>query len=155
MATDSIKMSLQLEGGRELQLKLDALNTKVHQKIVRTAVRDAMQIDLNASKANARGLVGGQMGALLARRLAVRKQKKALPRFVYAMVCLFKGSDLIYISKKGRRSFLPAAIEFGHGRSKAWSAIPFMRQAFASSVSSMIRKLAESLGRGIEQEARK
>jgi hypothetical protein len=155
MATENIKLSLQLEGGRELQLKLDALSAKVHTRIVREAVRDAMQVNLTAAKASAQSLVGGEMGALLAHRLAIRKQKKTLPRFVYAMVCLFKGSDVIYISKSGKRTFIPAAIEYGHGKSKARSAIPFMRQAFASSVSSMIRMLSARLGRGIEEEARK
>jgi hypothetical protein len=153
---DTIKYRLTLEGGRELQLKLDALAVKVHTKVVREAVRDAMQIDLKASKAAARGLVGGSMGAKLAASLSIRKQKKSLPRFVYAMVCLFrKGSDLVYISKKGRRTFIPAAIEFGHGRSKSKSAIPFMRQAFAGCKDAMLTTLATSLGRKIEEEARK
>jgi len=157
--SDNIKMSFRLEGAEELKAKLLALDAKVHNKIARDAVRASGKILLKASKESAKSMVGGKMGRTLAGAMSLRKQRKRLPRFVQAMNILFrtasKGEGLAYESKKGRRTFIPAAIEYGHGANKDKAAIPFMRTAFKRTAAEVTAKLGKALRDGIEQEGRK
>lgn len=156
MSNETLKFSFQLQGANELRLKLNTLNDKVHSRIARESVRSAMQMYLTQAKGAAVGMVGGRMGRRLAGQLMIRKQRKRLPKFVYAMVCGFRDVGLlIHTSKKQRKTFIPAAIEFGHGRNPAGSAIPYMRRTFERMRAGMISTLSAVLGRRIEEEARK
>jgi len=157
--SDNIKMSFRLEGAEELKAKLLALDAKVHKKIARDAVRESGKVLLKASKDSAKSMVGGKMGRKLASAMSLRKQRKRLPKFIQVMNILFrtagKGEGLVYESKKGRRTFIPAAIEYGHGANKDKAAIPFMRTAFKRTAAEVTAKLGKALRDGIEQEGRK
>jgi len=156
---DNIKMSFRLEGAEQLKQRLSALEGKVHNKITRDAVRASGKVLLKASKNSAKSMVGGKMGRKLAGAMSLRKQKRRLPRFVQIMNILFrtagKGGGLVHDSKKGRRTFIPAAIEYGHGANKDKAAIPFMRTAFKRTAAEVTAKLGKALRDGIEQEGRK
>jgi len=174
---DNIKMSFRLEGAEELTTKLLALESKVHNRIARNAVRESGKVFLKASKDSAKSMVGGKMGRKLASAMSLRKQKKRLPKFVHAMNVLFntsgRGEGLVYYrrgaqvalnydasgkrkyGKETGRTFIPAAIELGHGASKDKAAIPFMRTAFKRTAAEVIARLSKALRDGIEQEGRK
>lgn len=154
MTNESLRFSLRLDGANELRLKLNVLNGKVHSRIVRESVRSAMQIYLDQVKPAALGMVGGRMGRKLAGQLSIRKQRRQLPNFVYAMVCGVRDvSAFMHISKRKRRSFIPSAIEYGHGCDAENAAIPYMRRTFERMRHGMIATLSAALGRRIEEEA--
>lgn len=152
-------ISIQLEGGKELEKKLRGLETKVAKKVVRKAVRNAQKPVLTAMKANARNMIGGHMGGLIAANVVVRAQKKQR-RGSYAMNVRLKSEsegapmEFIHITKEGKRHFIPAAIEFGHGPGKEQVAIPFGRSAADSTRAETLRILTAELKTGIEQVAK-
>jgi len=152
-------ISIQLKGGKELERKLQALETKVAKKVVRKAVRVAQKPVLSAIKANARSMVGGHMGGQIASNMVVRAQKKQR-RGSYAMNVRLKSesegapAEFVHITKEGKRHFVPAAIEFGHGPGKEQVAIPFGRSAADSTRAEILRILAMELKKGIEQIAK-
>jgi HK97 gp10 family phage protein len=122
---------LKLDGEKQLLKRLEGLEKKVGKKIIRKAVRAAAKPTLTAAKANARSMVGGDMGNKLAKALVLRKTKKQR-RGSFSMnvrVDASKAEDLKETSAAGRVNFVPAAIEFGHGSA---AAIPFMLSAAAS-----------------------
>lgn len=148
-----MNISIQLEGGKQLEARLAVLGRKVSQKIIKKAVREAMKIYLLAAKSNARRATR-RWGPLLARNIVVRKQKKRLPRGSYADVVRFKSRaklspKLVYTTKAGREHFIPAIIEFGRGSNKQKAARPFMRPAFLATKHRMLVKLKQVLWQGI------
>jgi hypothetical protein len=153
-----VKTTIVLEGAEQLQAKLTVLPEKVQRRAVRESVRSAMQIYLGAAKRNAQGLVEGKMGALLASALYLKASKRTRKAY-YGMLCLFhtgrqQSGGLVWTSKKGKRSFIPAAIEYGHGRHKAQAALPFMRQSFDQTKNPMLATLSSELGTKIEEAAK-
>lgn len=152
-------ISIQLEGGKELERKLRGLETKVAKKVVRKAVRVAQKPVQTTIKANARSMVGGHMGGLIASNVVLRAQKKQR-RGSYAINVRLKSEsegappDFVHITKAGKRHYIPAAIEFGHGPGKEQSAIPFGRSAADSTRAETLRILIAELKRGIEQIAK-
>ena len=154
-----MKTTIVLEGASQLRVKLDALPEKVQRRAVRESVRSALKLYLNAAKRNARSVVGGKMGALLASTLYLKASKRTR-RAYYGMLALFhtgrqQSGGLVWTSKKGKRSFIPAAIEYGHGRHKAEAARPFLKPAFEQTKAQMVDTLGRELGAKIEEEAAK
>ena len=83
-----MKTTIVLEGASQLRVKLDALPEKVQRRAVRESVRSALKLYLNAAKRNARSVVGGKMGALLASTLYLKASKRTR-RAYYGMLALF------------------------------------------------------------------
>ena len=132
-------MDMQVFGAKEVALLLEKLEKKETPKIVRKGTRDAMKSAvLPDAKTNAQSMVGGSMGAKIARSLAVRAMTK-MKRGHYGSKVIIKASDLfVHISNAGKRYFIPFAIEYGHaypGRGgknapKDVKPMPFMRKAY-------------------------
>jgi len=131
-----MQIGMTLKGGKELEKKLLRLETKVARKVVRKAVRKSLKPEHVASKSNARSMVGGSMGALIARNMQLRafkKQKKGS----YGMSVKIKSDvpEFVAESSSGKRNYIPSAIEYGHaapgdaGGTKIVAANPFMRAA--------------------------
>jgi len=134
---DTIRM--QIDNARAVQNALDKFEKKVAKKIVRRGLRAAWKPLLDRARENARALGdGGPMSSLIAKKLQLRAFKKQ-KRGQYGMyVRLRPGVDeFISISKTGQRSYIPAAIEYGHafpgrggkGAGKDVAARPYMRPA--------------------------
>ena len=160
-------LDISLTGGKELEAKLKELETKVSQKIVRQAVRKAQKHLLNATKTYLAVISrGGGMAQKIAKALQIKVPKQETggyqldiwirpnPEFVYYR----RGSHSVY--KTGRhgerfagktvgRSYIPAAIEYGHGKNKKQSARPFMRPAADTTVAARINILNKELRVGI------
>lgn len=155
--------SMTLEGFDGLEKKLVKLGRKVSKPIVRTATRDAAKVTLVQVKANAKSMIGGNMGALIAKKAGVivfKHQRKGsygvqigmkpnVPEFDYWPA----GSKSSLFTKKvsGKKSYIPAALEYGHGNAKP---IPYIRRAFDSSRSKAIKVLGIELKKGIERAAK-
>lgn len=141
-----------LEGGAALEKKLLALERTVGKKIVRKAVRAGAKPVLRAIKASARSMVGGSMGALIAKNLqtrAFKKQKKGQ----FGAATRFKPDipELTETSADGQRNFIPADIEFGHEDRAGGQvpAIPFMRSAFDATKRASEKAVVLELKKGI------
>jgi len=154
-------ISMALIGGKELEDKLMQLEKKVGRGIVRTAVRKAQKALIPAIKANLAAISkGGGMAEKISKALQVRaprKQKrgsyainvqlKSDPAFIHYP----KGASSSLATKKttGNRSYVPAAIEYGHGKSKADAARPFMRPAADATVGRRITILVKEINAGL------
>ena len=142
-----------VEGARELERKLLALERKTAKKIVRSAVRKGSKVIVAAAKANAVSMVGGQMGRLLKRNIVVRAFKRQRKGSFGVRAILRSGvREFIYISKKGVKTYIPSAIEYGHDNV---AAIPFMRNASDTHGEKARQVAISEMKRGLEQDARK
>lgn len=132
------KITIQLKNAQAIQNALNAFEKKIATKVVRQGVRAAWKPLHGRAKENARSMVSGEMGKLLARNLqlrAFRRQKKGS----YGMLVRLKSGvdEFVHISATGQRAYIPAAIEYGHaapyrggkGAAKDVAARPFMRKA--------------------------
>jgi len=153
-----------LSGFDGLDKQLLSLERKVAKKIVRTATREAAKVTLKKVKENAGSMVGGNMGALLAKFAKIivfKHQRKGsygvqigmkpnVPQFDYYPV----GASSALTTRKttGKKSYIPAAIEYGHDNARP---IPYIRSAFQSTKAKAVQVLGKELKEGIEREARR
>lgn len=144
-----MQSGLTIEGAKELEAMFAKFNNTAGRKGIRRAVRTAHRVVLDQIKANVRSLshrhgkvdvVPLRSRMLKALKLrAARKQQAGR----YKMDVLFadpeanrlvhypKGASTSLGTKKtmGTRSFVPAALQFGHGANKQEAAVPFFSQA--------------------------
>lgn len=145
--------TISLTGGRELEKKLQELTVKTQKKIVRKAVRAGVKLIQKQVKINARSMVGGEMGKEIARAIIVRagRQRKKGYFNVATFVDGKKNDIFVDVSKKGKRNYIPAAIEYGHGNV---SPIPFTRKAFETKRRSAVSALTRTIAVEIEKEGK-
>ena len=155
--------SMTLEGFQDLNRKLVGLEVKMAKKIVRTATRKATKPILTQVKANAKSMIGGRMGALIAKNAKIivfkhqRKgsyglqigMKPGVHQFDYWPVGA--SSNLTNRKSSGKKSYIPAAIEFGHGNAKP---TPFIRRAWDAKKRIAVTILSQQLKQGIEKAMR-
>lgn len=157
-------VSLTTTGFELFDKKLIALEFKVAKKIVKDATRTAAKNTLKKVKSNAKTMVGGNMGGLLAKHAKIivfkhqRKgswgvqigMKSGVPEFDYYPVGA--SSDLRGRKTTGKKSYIPAAIEYGHDNARP---IPYIRQAWASTKQQDIQIMGRKLKEGIEREGKR
>ena len=147
--------SMQIEGARQIDKALARVEGKEAKKVVRRAVRESAKVVQRRAKANAQATVGGRMGRLLARFLIVRGQRKQR-RGAFGVNLQFspKGDEaFIHTSRTGRRTYIPAAVEYGHGATKDAAARPFMRPAWASTKEQALRRMLRMMWTGLRKVA--
>lgn len=145
-----------IEGGAQLEAKLNALGRDAAKKIGRRAVTTAAGVIRTAARQNARSMVGGEMGSQIAKHIKSFVQKRQ-KRFYYS-----RGVDVdpkgqaegifVDIAEDGNRNYIPAAIEFGHDDAQP---IPFLKSAWKANDRRSLSVMMKSLREGIESEARK
>jgi len=156
-------ISIQIEGAKELENKLLQLETKVSRKIVRQGIRAAQKTLIPVIKGNLMAISrGGGMAEKIAKALTVRAARRN-PRGTYAVNVQLKDdptflryplgsfSNLETGKTTGKRSYVPAAIEYGHGKSKEQAARPYMRPAADATESSRIKILADNINKGLAE----
>ena len=155
---------LEAKGFQQLERQLKGLEKKTAKKIVRKATREAAKVTLKQVKSNAKTMVGGNMGGLLARfaKVVVFKHqrkgsygvqigmKPGVPQFDYWPIGA--SSSLTGRRTTGKKSYIPAAIEYGHDNARP---IPYIRRAFQSAKRRAIKTLGQQLKQGIEREAKR
>ena len=154
---------MEVRGLRELERKLNALPKTVAKKIVRKAIRSGAAIMRDKAKGNARSMVGGSMGRLIARFITVRayKHQSKGSYSVWMGISPRGGEYFVHTTKRGRRHYIPSAIEYGHaapgkaGGAKAVAAIPFQRDAFDTTEARANSRVVRMIWAGILREARK
>jgi HK97 gp10 family phage protein len=145
-----------IQGFKELERQLTALERKTGKKIVRKAVRKSLKPVHTVAKEKARSMVGGNMGSLLAKNIVLRAMRKQR-RGSFAMnVRLRAGiNEFIHKAQKskypGGETFIPAAIEYGHDNA---APIPFMRTASDENLPKAEGIMRQELKAGIETTAK-
>lgn len=149
MATEMMTLA----GAQELERKLKNLPTKVAKKAVRQAVRAGGKPTLAQAKANASALVGGTMGGLIAANLVLRAQRRQRRGSYGVNVMMRPKRDELFVhtSKAGRRTYIPAAIEYGHGSARP---ISFMRTGWDITKMQAKRIVEQTLWSGIQKAAK-
>jgi len=158
-----------LDGFKELDHKLSKLENKIAKTIVKKANRIAVKTVKVAVERRAKRMVGGNMGQLIAENVIIqvfKKQRKGsygLRVGIRPNVEEFQGKSDSHFRKvqgrtrsivklfKGKRWYIPAALEYGHGENKR--PIPFFRSAWNASKKMAVKVLGENLKAGIEKEA--
>jgi HK97 gp10 family phage protein len=146
-------MVLKLDGFAEFDAQLKNLELKVAKGIVRKATRAGAKNTLKQVKANAMAMVGGAMGALIARRAKVfvfKHQRRGSWGVQIGMDP--KEEKFIHYSKNGKRSYIPSAIEYGHDDARP---IPFIRSAWDKTKKEDIHIMAKMFKTEIEKEAQR
>lgn len=158
-----MRVEFQISGAAELERNLATLPARVEKTVIRQAVRAAQRPVLARAKANAAALPdssvpGPDMSALIAANLVLRVNRYT-KRGSYQMDVRLRGdnegapAEFVHTSEKNRRSYVPAAIEFGHGADPASAARPYLRPAVDGTIEESKRILARELELGILREA--
>jgi len=153
-----MQFRIELEGARELQKKLDRLEKTAGKKIVRSATRKGSTVIRKATQSNAKSMVGGEMGTLIGKNVVTRAHKKQKKGSYALWTGTRPGVDeFVHIAKgkskyKDKRTYIPAAIEYGHDNA---AAIPFARSAVDSKGEQAKQTTIKEIDRGIKQEARR
>jgi hypothetical protein len=134
-----MRIELQIKGAAEIAAKLQQIEKKMSQKIIRSACREGSKVIEGQVKNNIRSMVGGEMGRRMVNALGVRAWKRQRPggygvgiRFlpekddlrrkrpvgVAAFTVYTMGSASSIKSHKliagSRTYYIPTAIEYGH-----------------------------------------
>jgi hypothetical protein len=164
-------IALKATGFEIFDAQLQALETKVAKTIVRKAVRGGAKNTLKQVKRNAKTMVGGNMGSLLAKKAAIivfghqRRgsygvqigMKPNVPQFdswrqgSRTSIQFSRGKAGGVTRSPGKttgKSYIPAAIEYGHGNAKP---IPFIRSAWARTKKKDVRVMGQILKFEIEK----
>lgn len=164
-----MRIGFVIEGGEQLERNLATLPDRVQKRVVAPAVRAAQRPMLARAQANARSLPraeqrlfvagkGGQedirMAELIARNIVIAAPKRQ-HRGSYSLHVQMRRDvpEFRHKSKAGVETYIPAAIEFGHGSDPAGAARPFMRPAADHTIAETRRILATEMGNGILREA--
>ena len=148
-----MKVTFQLEGAAELSQQLESLTRRLQLQVGDQALRTALEPLRQAVAASARSLVGGHMGELLARNLVMAKPRRRPRPGTRTQLMKLDAvvQEFIYEAKRtGKRSYIPAAIEYGHTTGGTYvPPIPFARTAADASQGEVIRILSEQLRIGL------
>jgi len=159
----SIAFGIDIDGDKRLERSLLSMEKKASKKIVRTAVRKGGNVVMKKARINAKSMVGGKMGRLLARNIVLRKYKKQRRSQFSMFVAMRAGvAAFVYKAKKWSKypdmtTYIPAAIESGHttGQGDAVPAKPFMRNAYQSAGKTAQRIVVIEIKDGVKNEFRK
>ena len=154
-----MRVEFHIDGMEQLDRKLKALPVKVAQRVVRKSVRDAHKIMLNAVRTMTLTLpvsqrMGGAMKAAIAKAWELRVPRRQVHGSYALQVRLKVLPEFFSKSRKtGKTSYIPAAIEYGHGPHADGAARPYARPAADMSAPLVQAVLAHDLGKGIEAAA--
>lgn len=174
-------IDMTLEGGKELEAKMLLLELTMQRKINRKVVRAAIKTILAPAKANARAIAGSGRGSenrlndvdmsesiAQSLQIAVGTYKGKLRRGQYYMKLQHssKFDDIFVYKSQGvarpagkrggvpsRRTYIPAAIEYGHIAPNGRFIPPksYLRRAFTANVKRAASTLKRELFSGIER----
>lgn len=148
--------SIEIVGMQDLDAKIENLQLNAT-KIVGPAMKAGAKIFQQACKVNVLRMLG-KLSEISKKTIGTALQNKNLARTIYnnieiappkkrkrgqvvynAQISRKANQQLVYISKSGNRSYIPAAIEYGHrliyfGKDlqRKVTPIPFMRSAYMS-----------------------
>ena len=147
--------TVELKGAEQLNRALEQLGGAGARKVARSAIRKGAKPIQASAKSNARSIVGGSLGAALAKYVKIKAFSRSVARRVPGVSVLVDAAgndEFVVTSKAGRRNYIPSAIEYGHDNA---APIPFMRQAFETKKAAALSAVTSALRAGIEREAKR
>jgi len=129
-----MRITLNIEGAKELERKLLSFEPKLGRKIIRQALRNAAKPILNAAKANVPVDTGDLKKSLKVK--AMRKRRHSYGVMIATSVGWFAGNE-----------FYGAFLEFGTSK---MAARPFVRPAFDTEKENAEKIIKNDLQHGIE-----
>jgi hypothetical protein len=164
-------VEIKVEGAEQIIKRFAQMAQKDVGVITKKALKSGGKITLEKTKENANTMVGGEMGKTLSRYLGLRFMARMYRGF-YGIKCEIsnRANDIfVYTSKKGNRSYIPTAIEYGHAgpntttgkrtakhireiaKQKVAAPIPFMRHAADETKKQAQRKAIEIIKSELEK----
>ena len=136
-------VSLSLKGADQIFDKLGRIAPAMERKIVRRAMRAGSYVMLQAVKGFIHRISGALTRSVIVRAYAKKSRNNA--RYM-VIVSSRKVPELVTITKKGKRYFYPAVLEFlGH---------PFVRPGFDASHAEAIETIVQEVQQGLDEELR-
>jgi len=153
-------MDIEIKGCRELERKLEKLADKTARKFVRQSLKKGGTVFAIKTRKNAKNMVGGIMGRLISKLIKVRAAKKQKPGEYSVNAKLDSVRQFFHTAKDGEKSFIPAAIEYGHAGpggegGRVAKPIPFMRNAHVTVKELARGKVIKDLWAKIRKEGAK
>jgi len=137
-------LTASVQGGEKLIKRLESLERKIAGKVLRTALRAGAKVYQAAYQANYPRRTGRT-----ARKITVRAGRRSRKGSSFR-VLLRDAAELVTTSKKGKRHFPPAVIEYGTATREA---IAPGRRAFDEASGKAKQVLADELRAGIKAAA--
>jgi hypothetical protein len=158
MQGDIVRFDIVVTGADELKAKLAEMSNIEKRNVIKPALEAGIAPILSGVEANAVSMVGGKMGSLLASYAVARHWKRKVNGGYGMSVAESRdgNEEFVYTAKHSRyksgRSYIPAAIEYGHitPTGKHVEAIPYIRAAAEVGGKIGQQILAKELARGIE-----
>ena len=168
-----MKVTFDIRGNKELMANLATLPQKMEKKVIGQAVRATQKIMVPVVQSNARSMLAASkypdsvdMSEMIANNIVIRAPKKQR-RGLYTLMVMMKpkvgeflyypsGSSSSLSTKKttGRRTYIPAAIEYGHMAGGTYvPPVPFMRSAAESTANNRMRMFTNLLRSGLLRNA--
>ena len=150
-----MKCTFDITGDKELMAKLDSLPNKIEKRVIRQAARVTQKLLVPVVRANANSMVGGKMGALLAKTVQVRAAKKQRKGQYTILVLHKKGvPEFVSTTKSDKRHYIPAAVAYGHLVGDTYvQPIPYFQAAADATTSRRMQVFKEQLRIGLLREA--
>jgi hypothetical protein len=154
-------VTIHVDGVEETLKALAALGPALEQRVLRRAARNSSKVVLAAAQAN---LAPRTDTGALARGLRVRIQKtrkRYEGRIAYTVQTpTRKELAKLYPERADEmmtsKWYFPAAIEYGYTRrGRTYAAVPFMRQAFASTGGTAANMMKTELRAGLDREVKR
>jgi len=163
--------TFEIQGALQLEKNLQTLPRRVQKRVVKKAVRAGQRPMQAQARANARAIAGrgrasSGMMQKIARAIVIREPREKKPGVYTLHVQILSESQdaarkksigvagFVHPSERtGKTTYIPAAIEFGHGADKDSAALPFMRPAAYGSQAETMQILERELRAGILREA--
>ena len=148
-----------IDGAEALEAQLKTLPANVQKRVVRKAVRASQNVLVKAARDDAGALptsplTGGRMRALLRKHIVPKVGKQRRGSYSIHVQMRSGVGEFYHTSQKtGNTSYIPAAIEYGHGSTKELAARPFLRPAARRTERERMRVLSKELASGILREA--
>ena len=150
-----IGVQVKVFGISRVERKLNNLEKKVSRKIVKKALKETAKKDvLMKYKTNAKSMIGGKLGKLIAKNIKLRPQKdvkrvKKGNAFLIVDITKKANETFVVTSKSGKRNYIPNAIEFGHGNVKP---VTFGRNTYNETKSAAVKNIGKRIWAGIKAE---
>jgi HK97 gp10 family phage protein len=145
--------NIQIDGIENVNKRLTLFANKISDKASNEGLKSAGRAFRDKAKGNASLMVGGQMGTMLSRYMRMKVYKKTRKKpYAIAIGPAAGVSEFVHEAKgesrhKGKRTYIPTAIEYGHIKvlfgtrtMEKVAPIPFMRRA-ANQMKRLVRNI--------------
>lgn len=151
----AFEVSIEFEGGRQLERLLDTLPARVQKKVMRAATRSAAMVVVKRARQNLDSM--GAVDSGLLQKSLTAKVKVYASGVVNAAIGPHKKVTGAYVHDRGRLRWREPKkyahlVELGTFRTRAK---PFLRQALFSSMPRIVERFKQILGKRIIVEGKK